>query len=419
MTQTVAAPATQNAPKARAPRWRRWTAGFLIVLSCILAPLSVISIWVRNIVLNTDRYVETVAPLSANPAVIDTAATNITNALFDNIDVEKEIEDAFPPRADFLAAPLATGLRTVVDQAAVRILSTDQFDTIWKNANRRAHARLVKVLTGKGTLQTENDKVVLDLTPLVDTVKARLDDRGITIFDKVPANKALVQLDIIDAQQLERVRSGTKLLNTLSWALPILCLACLGGGLALSSNWRRSLIRWGIWVAVAVALIGAGVAIGRSIYLDSVTSPDLPRDTAAAVFDTLVRFLRYGIRVVIAVGLVVAFAAWVTGPGHSATTLRSTAKRIVGGAGASAGEHGVTFGAFGAWVARSRAGLRIAAVLLALVALLLWNQPRAGAVLLIAVLLVLVLAAIEFVGRAGASGVSGGGPAPPVGASPT
>ena len=163
MTETLDAPAAQDHPKARAPRWRRWTAGFLIVLSCILAPLSVVSIWLRNIVLNTDRYVETVAPLSTNPAVIDAAATNVTNALFDNIDVEKEIKDTFPPRADFLAAPLAAGLRTVVDKAAVRILSSDQFDTIWKNANRRAHTRLVKVLTGKGTLQTENDKVVVDL----------------------------------------------------------------------------------------------------------------------------------------------------------------------------------------------------------------------------------------------------------------
>ena len=141
MTQVVEATATPEAPKARAPRWRRWTAGFLIVLSCILAPLSVVAIWTRNLVLNTDRYVETVAPLSSNPAIIDTAATNITNALFDNIDVQKEIEDAFPPRADFLAAPLATGLRTVVDQVAVRILSSDQFDSVWKNANRRAHAR--------------------------------------------------------------------------------------------------------------------------------------------------------------------------------------------------------------------------------------------------------------------------------------
>ena len=419
MTEAASSPVVQSETKPRASRWRRWTAGFLIVLSCLLAPLSVVAVWVRNVVLNTDRYVETVAPLSSNPAVIDTAATNITNALFDNVDVEQEIEKTFPPRADFLAAPLAAGLRTVVDKAAVRVLSTDQFDTVWKDANRRAHARLVKVLTGDGTLQTQNGKVVLDLSPIVDTVKEKLDGRGIKIFDKVPANKALVQLDVIDAQQLEKVRRGTKLLNQLSWALPILSLACLGGGLALSSKRRRSLIRWGIGTAVAVAAIGAGLAVGRSFYLDAVTSPSLPSDTAGAVFDTLVRFLRYGIRVVIAVGLVVALVAWITGPSPAASGLRSTAKRIVGGAGESAGQRGVTFGAFGAWVARSRGPLRIGAVLLALVVLLLWGHPHAGALLLVAILLLLVLAAIEFVARAGAAGVSGGGQAPPVAASKT
>jgi hypothetical protein len=291
-------------------------------------------------------------------------------------------------------------------------LSSDQFDTVWKNANRRAHARLVKVLTGKGAIQTENDKVVLDLSSLVESVKARLDERGITIFDKIPANKALVQLSVIDAQQVDNVRSATKLLNQLAWLLPILSLACLGGGLALSSNRRRSLIRWGIGTAVAVALIGAGLAVGRSIYLDAVTSSSLPRDTAAAVFDTLVRFLRYGVRLIIAIALIVALAAWVSGPTRAATGIRTTAKRIVGGAGESAGSHGVTFGAFGAWVARYRAGLRVAVVLLALVTLLLWNQPRGGTVIVLAILLLVLLALIEFVGRAGATEVSSEAPTP-------
>jgi hypothetical protein len=118
-----------------------------------------------------------------------------------------------------------------------------------------------------------------------------------------------------------------------------------------------------------------------------------------------VRFLRYGIRLVGVLVLVVALAAWLTGPTRAATGMRSTAKRIVGGAGESAGTRGVTFGAFGAWVARYRAGLRVAAVLLALVTLLLWSEPRGATVLGLAILLLIVLALIEFVGRAGA-GVS-------------
>ena len=40
----------------------------LVVLSCILAPLSVISIWTRNQILDTSRYVDNVTPLASNPA---------------------------------------------------------------------------------------------------------------------------------------------------------------------------------------------------------------------------------------------------------------------------------------------------------------------------------------------------------------
>jgi hypothetical protein len=104
-------------------------------------------------------------------------------------------------------------------------------------------------------------------------------------------------------------------------------------------------------------------------------------------------------------------AAWLSGPTPAASSIRTTAKRLVGGAGASAGAHGVTFGAFGVWVARYRAGLRVAAVFVALVTLLLWGQPRGSTVLLLAILLLIVLALIEFVARAGA-------PPPPADAEP-
>ena len=49
------------------PRWRRWTAGALIVISCVLVPLSVLAVWVRGQVLNTDRYVANITPARVEP----------------------------------------------------------------------------------------------------------------------------------------------------------------------------------------------------------------------------------------------------------------------------------------------------------------------------------------------------------------
>ena len=44
-------------------------ATLLIVLACVLAPLSAVAVWTRNQVTNTDRYVETVSPLADDPAI--------------------------------------------------------------------------------------------------------------------------------------------------------------------------------------------------------------------------------------------------------------------------------------------------------------------------------------------------------------
>jgi len=425
MTDVATVP-TADAPApapARMPRWRRWTAGALIVISCILAPLSVLAIWVRNQVLNTDRYVETIKPLATNPAIIDTVSARLTDELFNRVNVEQEAKDALPPRAEFLAAPLAAGLREVVGTVTTRIMESKQFETVWIQANRLAHEQLRKALTNEGNaVKTENGKIVLDLSALANQVRSQLDERGISLFDRIPANRLNTKIELADAQQLEKAQTATRILNRASWLLPLLAILCLIGGLLLSPNWRRSLIRWGIGTAFAVLLIGAGLSVGRSIYLDAVTSDTLPRDTAAAVFDTLVRFLRQGVRLVIAIALIVAVAAWLTGPTSVATRLRTTSRRIVGNAGEGAGEHGVGFGAFGDFVATHKTAFRIGATLAALGVLLLWNHPKAITVVSLAIILVVVFGLIEFVARAAAADghpPSESSEVPSIGAPPT
>jgi hypothetical protein len=399
MNQPATAPPSTPADDAppRAARWRRWTAGTLVVISCILAPLSVITIWVRNQVLSTDRYVANVTPLANDPEVIDAVANGVTNALFSRLDVAEVARDALPDRAEFLADPLATALRDFTYRQTVDLLSTEEFRNIWVRANEVAHEQLEKALTGSGTvIETDDGKVVLNLSGLFEIVRGRLQERGIGVFDRIPINELSLRFEIVDASGLASAQRAARLLNTLSWAVPILAFVCLGGALALSSDRRRTLMRWGIGVAVAVAVIGVGIAVGRKLYLDAATSDTLPRDTAAIVFDTLVRFLRYGVRVVIAFGLVVAFAAWVTGPSRAATSFRGMFSQ----AGTAAGERGMNFGGFGTWVGAHRKALRIALCLLALVALLLWNHPTIVTLLVIALILGVVLAFVEIVARA-------------------
>lgn len=85
---------TTGAERARRSGW--WAVGstVLIVLACLLVPLSVASVWASSQISNTDQYVETVAPLAENPAVQDALADEVTAAVFESLDVERFTTEA-------------------------------------------------------------------------------------------------------------------------------------------------------------------------------------------------------------------------------------------------------------------------------------------------------------------------------------
>jgi hypothetical protein len=425
MTDASATDATASEPTAapsqappRQPRWRRFLVGFLVVLSVVLIPLAGLSVWVRNLVLDTGNYVDTVAPLARNTAITDTVADRLTTRLFREVDVEAEAKEVLPERAAFLAGPISSGVETFVREAATRVLASDQFAEVWKQANRRAHDLVVKALTGEGKNVTIKDgDVVLNLSPIIDEVIKRLDERGVTVFDNLAKDQKNLQVKLFDAEQLERARTAVHLLDRARIVLVVLVFVCLGAALALSGNRRRTLIRWGLGVVAAMAIVAALLALGRAIYLDATTGADLPRDAAGAAFDTLVRFLRNGIRVIALLGLIVALAAFLSGPSRVAVRTREAARSLIGGLGRRADEAGWDAGPFGEWVGAHKLALRIAGVALAFVILFYMNRPGPLTLLVLVLLLLVYLAAIEFLGRPRAN--ANGNASESAGAKPT
>ena len=380
----------------RLPRWRRALVAILVIVSVVLVPLAGLSIWVRNLVLDTNHYVDTVAPLAHNRAITDLVAERATNRLFQEVDVEAQAKDALPERAQFLAGPLSSGVQTFTHDAAQRVLATEQFATVWKEANRRAHAQVVKLLTGEGkNIAVKNDKVVLDLSAVIDEEVKRLDQRGVTVFDSVAKKQKNLQVELFDAGQLQKARSAVHLLDRLRIVLVVLVFVLLGAALALSGNRRRTLMRWALGVVIAMAVTAALLALGRSAYLSVAKN----HDAAGAAFDILVRYLRNGIRVIAALGIIVALAAFLSGPSRLAVRIREGAKSLIGGAGRKADDVGWTPGPVGTWVAAHKVGLRVAGVVVAFLILFVWSSPRPLTLLVLALLLLVYLAAIELVGR--------------------
>ncbi len=60
-------------------RWKVIGSRILLGLYCLSLPLSLVAIWANNLVLDTDVYVDTVAPLAADPDIQEAIATRLTD----------------------------------------------------------------------------------------------------------------------------------------------------------------------------------------------------------------------------------------------------------------------------------------------------------------------------------------------------
>ena len=393
-------------------RWRAIVATLLIVVGCVLAPLAGVAVWARNQVSDTDRYVATVAPLAADPAIQAAITDQITTQVFTYLDVQgltTQAVDALsqrsnlPPRVtsqlQALSGPIANGVQSFTRTQVAKIVQSPAFADAWIQANRLAHAELVKALTGEGggSITVENDTVSINLAAFIQTVKQQLLANGFTLAERIPPVNASFVL--FQSADITRARSAFGLLSTLGTWLPIIALVLLGLGVYVARDHRRALIGAGLGVAVSMLVLAVGLAVFRSIYLDAVPASVLPHDAAAVLYDTIVRFLRAGLRTVFVLGLVIATAAFLTGGSVTAVRARQAITGAIGWLQGGAERAGLRTGRVGTWVQTNARLLRIAAVALAALALVFWTRPTGKVVLGLAIALLIVLAIIQFLAR--------------------
>ncbi len=313
---------TAESSSARAGRGRRIAGGVLLFISVLLVPIGVVAIWGKNEILDTNRYVRTVAPLASNPAVQARVSDRISTALFDAVDLQSEVENLLPDQASRLAAPITSGVQSFVSGQIDDFVASDRFQTLWENANRRAHDQVVKVLTGDGGVVTIKDgMVVVDLQEVAVQVRDILDQRGVTLFDSLSLDRLDIQIELFDASSIQQARFIFKILETLAWAIPVVVLVLLAAGLWLSSDRRRSLFRWAVGVAVACLALGLILTIGRAIAVSGLANSS-GTEAATASFNILTRFLRDSNRALIVFGLLVALVVGLTGDSRPAVAIR-------------------------------------------------------------------------------------------------
>lgn len=300
---------------------RRGLAMIFVVIGTILAIVAVLAIWVQRQALNTDNWTNSSSQMLANPAIRSAVSAYLVDQLYANVDVQGELRQALPRQFQGLAGPASGALRNAAGNIADQALQRPRVQTLWEQANRQAHAQLMRVLNGGGGAVSTNGGVVsLDLGSLVSDISSRTGVGG-RIAAKIPPGAAKVT--ILKSDQLKTAQNIANAIKPLAIILTALSLLCFALAIWLGRGWRREALRAagvGFVIAGIVALVVRKFA-GTQI-VDALASTDAIKPAIQAAWDIQTSLLANVAHAALAYGIVAVIAAWLAGPTSWAVAVR-------------------------------------------------------------------------------------------------
>ena len=281
----VAALDKRGRQQRRRARMRRVSVGILVAVFAVILPLTTVVTWGHNTVLNTNGWVRTVGPLGSDPAVTAAVSREVTDQLFTAVDAQAQIASALPPKASFLAAPISNGVKGYVQTAVNNVLNSQQFQTLWVEANRFAHEQLVTVLRGDSkALTTTNGEVVLNLVPLLNQALQQVEPFVSGVVGKPvdlptisgnelpsaacerisaalgrPVPSTCGQIPLFPADKLTQAQRLVRAFDRLTVLLVVLTPVIAGLALWISKRRRRTVMQLAVGGVLGLVVIRRGV----------------------------------------------------------------------------------------------------------------------------------------------------------------
>lgn len=293
-----------------------------ILLAALIGFVSALTVWVKRQALETDQWVATSSRLLEDPQIRQALSIYMVDQLYANVDVAAELQQKLPPDVKPLAGPIAGGLRELSVRAADSLLARPGVQTLWREANRRAHEALLNVVEGHSDrLTTTNGDVVLDLRPLIEQLGERI-GLGARLQQRLGPDAG--RIVIMHSDQLSAAQTGVKIIRALSIFLAIAVLLLFAAAVYIAKGQRRETLRniGFTFVIVGVLLLVVRKVAGNWI-VDTLTNSqtaEIPAKRTWLIGTDLLSGIAWS---AIGYGVVVALAAILAGPTHAATWVRS------------------------------------------------------------------------------------------------
>ena len=307
---------------AKLPRWRRITIWVLIVLAGLIGLVSALTVWSKRQALETDKWVATSSQLLENDEIRGALSLYLVDQLYTNVDVAAELQARLPPEVKPLAGPIAGGLRELSVRAADNLLSRPAVQTLWEEANRRAHEAFIRIVDDEGEfLSTGEGEVVLDLSPIVQQLADRIGLTDEQVEERLGPEAG--RIVVMEADQLGTVQTAVELIRKLSIFLAIAILVLFALAVFLAKGRRRETLRN---VGITFVIVGGLLLVIRRLagnwIVDTLASGESVRDAASNAWFIGTDLLAGIAWTAIAYGVIVILAAWIAGPSRPAVSVR-------------------------------------------------------------------------------------------------
>jgi hypothetical protein len=298
----------------------------LFALATILLFVSSLTVWSKRQLLDDQAWANSSTQLLANDEVRGAIAQKLSDGLFERVDVEAQLRERLPQRAQPAAAALAATLQNTVGPAAAdRLLQRPRVQTLWQNANKRAHAAVLRVLEGKdlgpnGNISTANGEVTLDLRPAITRLATRL---GVEDRLKANADPTAGQIVLMKSDQLGAAQTAVKILKALSSLLLIAVFALFALAIYLARGRRRWLLG-----ATGASLVFVGLVLASlrrflgGVIVDSLVKTEANKHPVSVIWGIETSVLRDIAILLVVYGALVLIATALAGPNRPALAFR-------------------------------------------------------------------------------------------------
>jgi hypothetical protein len=351
---------------------RKWLSNVLVVLTVLAMVASLVAIWARETLYDTDRFMEVVQPALDDPAFYAALGDFIADESLEALDLETRIATALDqidvylsealvgaidpdpqvlariqafdrPTLSALAPSLSSALEERVVAIIDRFVTSEEFQARLPELVRQVHTGGIALISGDTAslpnVYTENGEVRLDLVPAItealQRVVAELQEFLPDVTLPAPIAGAVDQgreqlreqlaeglqarlpedfgqLTLMTESALSEVQQTARQADRLVWAMAILALVLLGLSIAVSPARRRTVIELALGVVAALVLTMLLVRRLEAALLEQIVNPDGSHAVQQA-YNELASSLRTIAVLVAVVAILISVVAYLAG----------------------------------------------------------------------------------------------------------